>query len=480
MNLLGWTLRPVPFMERCRARYGDRFTVDLGPPEGKWVFLTRPDDIREMFSAPADVLHPGEGARVLEPVVGPRSVLLLDGGEHLAQRKLMLPAFHGERMRALTGVMEEVAEAEVASWQPDAPFALHARTQALTLEVILRAVFGAREGKQLDDLRAAMKELMDLGASPLTLLPIFRRRLGPLTTWGRFVEARDRADELLLALIDERRRSGEEGDDVLTMLLAARDEGGEPMTDRELRDELVTLLVAGHETTASALSWGFEQMVRQPDVLERVTRAAVEDDASYLEATVKEILRRRPVLPIAQPRRIKQPVEIGGHRYEPGPAFAACIYLVHHDASVYPEPYAFRPERFLDGSPRQVQLDPVRRRRPPLPRRVVRAARDEDRAAGDPRPGRGRLRARWPRGHRAPLDHAQPAPRDADRRPPARARAGPRHGLNPTRAPARGKRKFLAGPSFRVVRARLRAGAAAGSTSDLPRGLGPAAIMSLC
>ena len=350
-NLLGWTLRPVPSMERWRARYGDRFTVDIGPPEGKWIFLTQPDEIRELFAAPADVLHPGEGARVLEPLVGSRSVLLLDGAEHLAQRKLMLPAFHGERMRALSGVMEEVAEAEVAGWRPGEPFTLHQRTQALTLEVILRAVFGAREGKQLDDLREAMKQVMELGASPLTLLPVFRRRLGPLTTWGRFVDARAHADALLYALIDERRRSGEEGDDVLTMLLAARDEAGEPMTDRELRDELVTLLVAGHETTASSLAWGFEQMVRAPDLLARVTRAADEGDDAYLEATVKEILRRRPVLAIAQPRRIKQEVEIGGRRYEPGPALIACIYLVHHDARLYPEPYAFRPERFLDGSP---------------------------------------------------------------------------------------------------------------------------------
>jgi cytochrome P450 len=351
LSLLGWTLRPVPFMEQCRARYGDRFTVDIGPPEGKWIFLTQPDEIREMFSAPADVLHPGEGARVLEPVVGPRSVLLLDGAEHLAQRKLMLPAFHGERMRALTGVMEEVAAAEVAGWRPGEPFTLHERTQALTLEVILRAVFGVAAGPRLDELRTTLKQLLDLGASPLTLLPLFRRNLGRLTTWQRFVEVRDRADALILALIGERRRTGEEGDDVMTMLLAARDEAGQPMTDRELRDELVTLLVAGHETTASALSWGFEQLVRAPATLERVTQAAVADDTPYLEATVKEILRRRPVLPVAQPRRIKQPVEIGGHTYEPGPALIGCIYLVHHDERLYPEPYAFRPERFLDGTP---------------------------------------------------------------------------------------------------------------------------------
>lgn len=351
LNLLGWVTRPIPFMERCRERYGDRFTVDLGPPEGKWIFITQPDELREVFSAPADVLHPGEGVRVLEYVVGPRSILLLDGREHLAQRKLMLPAFHGERMRALVGVMEDVAEREVATWRPHDPLVLHERTQALTLEIILRAVFGLAAGPQLDDLRETLRRLLDLGASPLTLLPPFRRRLGPLTTWSRFVDVRDRADALILALVDERRRAGEHGDDVLSMLLAARDEDGQPMTDRELRDELVTLLVAGHETTASALSWGFEQLVRAPDALARVTSAAVEDDTAYLEATVKEILRRRPVLPIAGPRRIKRPIEIGGREYPAGPAFAACIYLVQHDARIFPEPYAFRPERFLDGSP---------------------------------------------------------------------------------------------------------------------------------
>src|SRR5829696_5950528 len=351
LNMLGWTLRPVPFMERCRRRYGERFTVDIGPPEGKWIFLTQPDEIREMFSAPVDVLHPGEGARVLEPVVGSRSVLLLDGAEHLAQRKVMLPAFHGERMRALTGAMEAVAAREVAAWPAGEAFPLHTRTQALTLEIILRAVFGMEAGARLDALRTTLRQLLDLGASPLTLLPPFRRRLGPLTTWARFVDVRDQADALIHEQIEARRRAGDEGDDVLTMLLAARDEHGDPMTDRELRDELVTLLVAGHETTASALSWGLEQMLRAPDVLERVTRAAVEDDTAYLEATVKEILRRRPVLPIAQPRRIKQPVEIGGHTYPAGPAFTACIYLVHHDERIYPEPYAFRPERFLDGNP---------------------------------------------------------------------------------------------------------------------------------
>src|SRR3954463_4044688 len=272
-------------MEGCRRRYGDRFTVDMGPPEGKWIFVTQPDEIREVFTAPADVLHPGEGARVLEPIVGPRSVLLLDEGAHLAQRKLMLPAFHGERMRALVGVMEEVAAAEVAGWRRGSTFTLHERTQALTLEGILRAVFGLKAGPRLDELRVTFKRLLDLGASPLTLLPPFRRRLGPLTTWSRFVEVRKRADELILALIDERRRAGAETDEVLSMLLAARDDEGRPMTGGRLRagggggrlrpggerrDVLFRRLLAGQETRASELAWGFEQLVRAPAVLARV------------------------------------------------------------------------------------------------------------------------------------------------------------------------------------------------------------------
>ena len=244
-------------------------------------------------------------------------------------------------------------------------------------------------GARLDELRTTFKELLDLGASPLTLLPPFRRRLGPLTPWARFVDVRDHADALIRALIDERRRSGEEGDDVLTMLLAARDEDGEPMTDRELRDELVTLLVAGHETTASALSWGFEQLLRAPEVLERVTRAALEDDTAYLEATVKEILRRRPVLPIAGPRRIKQPIEIGGRSYPAGPGLRRLHLPRPPRREHLPGALRVPPRALPRRQPRQVQLDPVRRRRAPLPRRLVRAARDADRTARHPRRGRG-------------------------------------------------------------------------------------------
>ena len=345
-NLLAWMLRPAPFMERSRARYGDRFSARMGP-EGWWVFLSDPDEIRQVFTAPADIAYPGEGSRILEPILGSHSILVLDGQEHLTQRRLMLPAFHGERMQRLTGTVEDVAREAIGRWPRGETVPLHGPLQAVTLEIILRAVFGLDSGPRLDALRGLLTQLLDRTAQPLTLLPAFRKG----KRWERMMALKAEADGHMLALVDERRASGEERDDVLSMLLAARTPEGEPMTDAELRDELVTLLVAGHETTASALSWTFEQLLRDPETLERTVAAADADDTAWLDAVGTEALRRRPVLPIAMPRRLKAPYEVGGIEYPEGIAFACCIYLVHHDPRIYPEPYAFRPQRFIDQAP---------------------------------------------------------------------------------------------------------------------------------
>jgi cytochrome P450 len=348
---LGWWARPVPFLEGCRARYGKRFTIRLlgGPP---FVMLSSPDELKQLFTAPADVLHPGEGARILEPVVGRNSVILLDEGAHMEQRKLMLPAFHGERMERLAALMEDVAERETADWPGDEPVALHPRLQALTLEVILRAVFGLDPGGRLDGLRTRLTEILAMGSTPISLLPFLQKSLGGRSPWARFVRARQKADGLIFELIDERRREGEQRDDVLSMLLEARHEDGSPMSARELRDELMTLLVAGHETTASELAWAFERLARAPAALQRLVEEIRHGDGdAYLTATVQETLRRRPVLPNAAPRLVKQPIEIGGWTYPAGVCVVANSYLVHHDPEVYPDPYAFRPERFLDAQP---------------------------------------------------------------------------------------------------------------------------------
>jgi cytochrome P450 len=351
LQMLGWWSRPAAFLERCRARYGGRFTVRL-PGLPPFVMISDPEELKQLFTAPPDALHPGEGARILEPIIGPSSVILLDEQPHMRQRKLLLPAFHGEKMHRLSGLIAELAEREVASWPLEQSVALHPRLQRLTLEVILRAVFGLERGAQLDELRELMTELLAFGDSPLSLLPVAQRVLAGRGPMARLEHARTRSDELIYALIDERRTAGADGEDVLSLLLDARDEDGEPMTDAEMRDELVTALVAGHETTASQLAWAFEQLAHEQRV-QRCLHAELDrgEDDAYLLATINEILRRRTVLPNAEPRLVKQPIEIGGIEYAPGVALLASAYLLHHDAAIYPEPYAFRPERFLDTAP---------------------------------------------------------------------------------------------------------------------------------
>jgi cytochrome P450 len=363
LQTVAWWNRTVPFLERCRERYGKRFTMRLlqTPP---FVHHSEPEHLREIFTAPPEVLHPGEGAKILEPVVGANSVILLDERPHLSQRKLMLPAFHGEKMQRLSGLIEEVTEREVARWPKDEPIRLHPRLQALTLEIILRAVFGLDAGERLDALRDRLTGILEYGARPASMLPMFQRG----RQWREFGRSRGESDALIYETIDERRADGDGDahtgaggtapglangrDDVLAMLLSARHEDGSAMSPLELRDELMTLLVAGHETTASELAWAFERLTRTPDVLARLTEEIDSgDDDAYVTATVYETLRRRPVLPNAAPRLVMEPVEIGGWSYEPGVCLIADSYLLHHDPDVYPDPYAFRPERFLDEQP---------------------------------------------------------------------------------------------------------------------------------
>jgi cytochrome P450 len=348
---MGWWHRPTAFMERCRARYGRRFTIRL-PAQPPFVMISAPEHLRELFKAAPDVLHPGEGARILEPIVGRHSAILLDEHAHLEQRKLLLPAFHGDKMQRLAGLMEELAEREAASWPTGRPFELHPRFQALTLEIILRAVFGLEAGERLDALRECLTEILDFGTSPASVNVRLQRRFGGFGPYARFTRGRDRSDALVCEQIDERHRSGERRDDVLSMLLEARHEDGSEMSREEIRDELMTALVAGHETTASELAWAFERLAREPRVLRRL-HSEIDDGNgdAYLTATIQEVLRRRPVLPQAAPRLVKKPVEIGGWRFEPGVVLAASAWLVHHDPDIYPDPFDFRPERFLEEPP---------------------------------------------------------------------------------------------------------------------------------
>jgi cytochrome P450 len=349
LQTIGWWNRPTVYVERLRQRYGPRFTMRLlGQPPA--VILSDPDDLREVFMTAPDVLHPGEGARILEPIIGANSIILLDEAPHMEQRKLMLPAFHGERMQRLTGLMTELTDRELDRWPTGEPVALHERLQGLTMDIILRAVFGLDEGARFERLRDRLTSILSFGDSPLLLLPPAQRLLAGRGRFGRFEEDRAQVDRELYALMADRRREGGERDDVLAMLLAAEHDDGSPMTDGEIRDELVTALVAGHETTASSLAFAFELIARRPEVQERLA-AAEPDDDRYLDATINEVLRLRPVLPNAEPRLVKQEVTIGPWTYPPGVVLILSAALVHRDPAIYPEPNAFRPERFLDTKP---------------------------------------------------------------------------------------------------------------------------------
>jgi cytochrome P450 len=282
-------------------------------------------------------------------------VLLLDGREHLRQRKLMLPPFHGERMRRYGELMTEVAERHVARWPDGRPFAVHRSMQAITLEVILRTVFGIEDARRVEELGAPLRRILDGLGRPAQLLALqFTSSQHPRarSPWGRLRTLMAPVDAMLLDEIRARREGlgGEERDDILSLLLAARDEEGRPLTDAELRDELMTLLVAGHETTATALAWTLERIVRHPDVLARLYDEHAAGGDEYLDAVIKETLRLRPVVP-AVVRLLRAPVRFGEWLLPEGVHIGPSIYLTHRREDLYPDPTAFRPERFLERSP---------------------------------------------------------------------------------------------------------------------------------
>jgi cytochrome P450 family 135 len=341
LQTVEWMARPTAFLRRCQERYGDVFTVRTAPSREPMVLTSDPDLVRRLFTEYADVARGGSSSTAtLEPFVGPRSILLIDGPEHLRRRRLILPPLHGERMRAQAPLVAELAARELASWPRGEPVATLPRMRALTLEVITRLVFGARDREEVEPLRAAIERTLRITSSLPRLIGL---AYGMRRPWEMFDRAMVVLNAEVARAIARRRADPQEGS-VLDMLLAARDEDGEPLPDGELRDHLVTLLAAGHETTASGLAWAFERLSRHPEVLERIRRG---DDA-YLDATVREVLRIRPVLVLA-PRRLAAPLRFGGHDLPAGTNVAACSYLVHRRADLYPDPHAFRPERWLEG-----------------------------------------------------------------------------------------------------------------------------------
>ncbi|MDP9385026.1 MAG: cytochrome P450 [Actinomycetota bacterium] len=325
-------------LERYRRRYGDVFAVDVWPFD-PLVVVAEPAEVRRIFTGDPAVLHAGEGNGILGPLVGPHSVLLLDDGEHLRRRKLLLPPFHGERMRVYGDVMREIAAAEVDRWPAGEVFALLPSMQRITLRIILRTVFGMQEGARMDRLEGDLARL--LGSSNAMMTPALQRDFGGRGPWARFKRLCDEVDAQLFDEIARRRATGAQGEDILSMLLTATPDA----TDAELRDDLVTLLVAGHETTATTMAWTLERLMRHPEALARSR-----EDGAYLDAAVKEAQRVRPVITYVM-RRLTAPFAVGGYTAPAGATLGTSVTLMHRRADLYPEPHAFRPERFLDGKP---------------------------------------------------------------------------------------------------------------------------------
>jgi cytochrome P450 len=352
VQTLRWAFRPLPFLQECRERFGDSFSLRFLGFERPMVMISDPDAIKALYTERAHGLPPGREV-VLTPIVGPRSVLVIEGADHLAHRKLMLPAFHGERMRSYEPIVGEIVDREIDSWPLGEEFAIHPHMQAMTLEVILRVVFGVAEGPRLEGLRVLLTKVLEETASPFAqLIGLATRRFGGRGPWAKFEAQLKAADKLLYAEIAEHRKRDDlaERDDILSQLIRARFEDGSEMSDSDLRDQLMTLLLAGHETTATALAWTFDLLLRHPRELAKLRESLEAGEDDYLRATISESLRLRPVVPLAG-RRLAVDLETDGLTLPAGTDVTPAIWLAHTRADAYPEPFAFRPERFLEDAP---------------------------------------------------------------------------------------------------------------------------------
>jgi cytochrome P450 len=344
---------PLGFLTELQRRHGDIFSVSF-PYFGKVVYVADPALVKAVFTGSPERFHAGEAnATVLEPALGPNSVLTLDDAPHMQQRKLLLPPFHGERIQRYGELIREVTLREMESWPVGEPFALRRHTQRITLAVIMRAVFGVHDEQRLAHFEGLIETFAGR-VNAITAFPMLRRNLGRWSPWARFLRAREALDEFIYEEIALRRdevEAGEEGhDDVLSLLLSARHDDGSPMSDEELRDELVTVLGAGHETTATALAWAMERLLRAPRALQALRESLAAGEDKYLDATIKETLRSRPVI-IDVARKLTAPASIGGYELPAGTFVMPAIAALHYREDLFPQPKEFRPERFLDGKP---------------------------------------------------------------------------------------------------------------------------------
>ena len=365
LQTVKWIWKPFPFMRSCARAYGDAFTIRL-LGFAPLVFCSHPSAIREIFTGDSETLLAGRSNELLKPVFGPNSILLLDGARHRRERKLLMPSFHGERLRLYANIMRETVDRSIADWPVGRVFPIHKYMQQITLDIIFRVVFGLCEGEKWSRLRALLVAFLGLtGSGPALLIPGLQVNLGPLTPWRRFRQLVQEIDRLLYEEIARCRKEGVQGrTDVMAMLLAARDENDEPMSDTEVRDELVTMLVAGHETTATSLSWVVHSLLQNADVLAKAQAEAatvfgngLEDPGPtaeqiaalhYLDAVIKETARLHPIVPIVS-RFLEAPTRIGDLHLPAGCGVSPCIYLAHRRPEVWAEPETFKPERFIDA-----------------------------------------------------------------------------------------------------------------------------------
>ena len=341
---------PLPIWRSATARYGQTFTLRIKGP-GDLVFISDPPSLKRLFAADkVNTVAPGRNI-ILRPVMGPRSVLLISDEPHMRRRKLMLPPFHGERMRAYESVIAEATDRAIDSWPEGEAFAIHPHMQAVTLEVILRAVFGVEDAGRRDELGENLVRILATTQSPMAVGMISQRTRN-IPPWRGTVRRIERTDELLAAEIARHRQDPglAERTDILSMLVNAEFEDGSRMDDGDIRDQLMTLLLAGHETTATSLAWAFDLLLHRPDSLERLTAEAETGETEYMDAVIDETLRLRPVVPFAG-RQLRQPAELGGYDLPEGTVVMAAIYLTHMREDVYPDATAFKPERFLEEGP---------------------------------------------------------------------------------------------------------------------------------
>ena len=364
-QMFHWITRPFSLMRGCTQDYGDCFTVMLGENFAPVVFVSHPQALQTILTSDDSKVFdaPGELNGLFEPLLGTQSVIGLSSDRHRRMRHLMMPPFHGERMRSYGQLISDITEDVSREWAVGQSFSVREPMQAISMRVILKAVFGLAEGFRYQQLEELLGTLLNEMSSPLSAsllyLPILRQDLGPLSPWGSFVRKRHQVDQLIYEEIAERRMHPDDSrTDILTLLMAARDETGEAMTDGELHDELMTLLVAGHETTATALTWALYWIHKVPDVREQLLQELQELDdplnssallrLPYLNAVCCETLRIYPVGMLTFPRVVRSPIELMGHLLPPGTIVVGSIYSTHHRDDLYPDPNQFRPERFLE------------------------------------------------------------------------------------------------------------------------------------